>query len=353
MRKALNIIGACMAGVICMAIVGCYQVTSHISKELTRYKLATKIEALTEIDQPGRLKKERPVKSVPVPNINLSTIEYDQYDDILEELQKDKDTAKADAQSALANFIATAKTNRFVTKQYTQIADADIDIDNLDDLLCYVDREKALALSQNNLFALQRQTKRLAEASQETYWQMLDNYIQVTFHANDIEDEVNQKIAEHEAQEREKEEQRRRAAEEAAKLATEQTWAGVPAGAAGLLRIPQYSISIPLYASQSQSTVDAANSAAYFSFNGVMVIGDHWNQNGFSAVRNMAVGTRVYIDNPDGSTSSYTVTWSGSGTNTASQLLFPDGSVVDGRYGGLVLYTCRSNWQDVALVCCG
>ena len=121
----------------------------------------------------------------------------------------------------------------------------------------------------------------------------------------------------------------------------------------GRLRIPQYNISIPLYASQSQSTVDAVNSAAYFPFNGVMVIGDHWNQNGFSAVRNMAVGTRVYIDNPDGSTSSYSVTWSGSGTNTATQLLFQDGSVVDGRYGGLVLYTCKSNWQDVALVCCG
>lgn len=102
-----------------------------------------------------------------------------------------------------------------------------------------------------------------------------------------------------------------------------------------------------------QSTVDAPNSAAWFSYNGVMVIGDHWNQNGFSAVRGMAVGTRVYIDNPDGTTSNYTVTWSGTGVNASTQLLFSDGSNVDGRYGGLVLYTCLSDWQNVAIVCCG
>lgn len=131
------------------------------------------------------------------------------------------------------------------------------------------------------------------------------------------------------------------------------TWAGVPAGAAGRLRIPQYGITIPLYASMAQSTVDAPNSAAWFSYNGVMVIGDHWNQNGFSAVRGMAVGTRVYIDNPDGTTSNYTVTWSGTGVNASTQLLFSDGSNVDGRYGGLVLYTCLSDWQNVAIVCCG
>lgn len=345
MKKVLNVIGACLAGILCIAVVGFYPAKNHINKELTRYKLTTKIEALTEIDRPDIREGNRRTKSVPVPNIDLTTIDYDQYDDILEELQNSKDTAKADAESALANFIAISKANHFATEQYAQIKNATTSIESLEDLLCYVGREKALILSQNKLFALEQQTKHSAKAVQDTYWNLLDNYVQVAFQANAIEEEIKQKTEEYEAQQREWEEQQRQV--------FEQTWQGVPAGAAGRLRIPQYNISIPLYASQSQSTVDAVNSAAYFPFNGVMVIGDHWNQNGFSSVRNMAVGTRVYIDNPDGSTSSYSVTWSGSGTNTATQLLFQDGSVVDGRYGELVLYTCKSNWQDVALVCCG
>lgn len=110
MKKVLNVIGACLAGILCIAVVGFYPAKNHINKELTRYKLTTKIEALTEIDRPDIREGNRRTKSVPVPNIDLTTIDYDQYDDILEELQNSKDTAKADAESALANFIAISKT---------------------------------------------------------------------------------------------------------------------------------------------------------------------------------------------------------------------------------------------------
>lgn len=90
-----------------------------------------------------------------------------------------------------------------------------------------------------------------------------------------------------------------------------------------------------------------------FGLNGLTVIGDHWNQDGFGAVRSMAIGTEVYIDYPGGSVGQYHVTYRGTGTNASTNLLFSDGSPVDARYGGLVLYTCLSNWQNVSIVCCG
>lgn len=347
MRRVLRVLGILLAAIICVILIGCYTVKRCVDEELTRYKLSTKIEVLTEFSKPEFLSGAQRIKTAPLPDIDFDTIDYDQYEEVLNKIQDDEKSAKVDAESALADFITKIKANHFVANQVAKIDSVYIPVDNLENALLYIDREKALILSQNKLSALEQQTKYIAQSSQSAYWQALDRYVQIAFRVNDIEKEAAQRLEKHETF------VKQQAAEEAESLGKEQTWAGVPSGAAGRLRIPQYDISIPLYASQSQSTVDAFDSAAYFPFNGIMVIGDHWNQNGFSAIRNMPAGTRVYIDNPDGTTSQYTVTWSGSGTNTSTQLLFPDGSVVDGRYGSLVLYTCKSNWQDVALVCCG
>ena len=52
----------------------------------------------------------------------------------------------------------------------------------------------------------------------------------------------------------------------------------------GKLSIPSVGLSVNCYASASQATVDAANSAAYFYTQGHLVIGDHVNQ-GFNKIK--------------------------------------------------------------------
>lgn len=343
MRKALSVLGVFILGVVCACILAFEPVKTHVATELQHYRITTKVDALTEIYSAKYWNDSVGAKEVTAfPQIDLETIEPDQYEDALSTAQSCVETAKADVESALADFNERVKTHNFVSNQLSRVKKANAPVQTLDDALVYTDRMKAIILSQNKLSALELQTEQMMRISQDMYWDAVGHYVNVTFQARYIETEIQTRIAEYE---KEQEAQRQ--------LAAEMTWAGVPAGAAGRLRIPQYGISIPLYASMAQSTVDAPNSAAWFSYNGVMVIGDHWNQNGFSAVRGMAVGTRVYIDNQDGTTSNYTVTWSGTGVNASTQLLFSDGSNVDGRYGGLVLYTCLSDWQNVAIVCCG
>lgn len=60
-------------------------------------------------------------------------------------------------------------------------------------------------------------------------------------------------------------------------------------GMIGRLTIPSLGINVALYASNSQSVVDAADSAACFGFGSATVIGDHQDQ-GFSAIRSSYVG---------------------------------------------------------------
>lgn len=102
-----------------------------------------------------------------------------------------------------------------------------------------------------------------------------------------------------------------------------------------------------MYASNSQSVVDAADSAACFGFGSATVIGDHQDQ-GFSAIRSSYVGMLAYID--DG-TSKRQLTCTGvtTGTNTGTDLINSSG-VSASTYGGYVLYTCNSSWQDVTIV---
>lgn len=118
-------------------------------------------------------------------------------------------------------------------------------------------------------------------------------------------------------------------------------------GMIGRLTIPSLGINVALYASNSQSVVDAADSAACFGFGSATVIGDHQDQ-GFSAIRSSYVGMLAYID--DG-TSKRQLTCTGvtTGTNTGTDLINSSG-VSASTYGGYVLYTCNSSWQDVTIV---
>ena len=118
-------------------------------------------------------------------------------------------------------------------------------------------------------------------------------------------------------------------------------------GMIGRLTIPSLGINVALYASNSQSVVDAADSAACFGFGSATVIGDHQDQ-GFSAIRSSYVGMLAYSD--DG-TSKRQLTCTGvtTGTNTGTDLINSSG-VSASTYGGYVLYTCNSSWQDVTIV---
>lgn len=117
-------------------------------------------------------------------------------------------------------------------------------------------------------------------------------------------------------------------------------------GMIGRLTIPSLGVNVALFASNSQAVVDASDSAAYFNFGSIIIIGDHQNQ-GFSAIRGAAPGAVAYIDN--GQTKRKLVcTGRSNGTNTGADLLDSSGASVSTR-GGYVMYTCNSNWNDVTL----
>ena len=118
-------------------------------------------------------------------------------------------------------------------------------------------------------------------------------------------------------------------------------------GMIGRLTIPSLGINVALFASNSQTVVDAADSAACFGLGASTIIGDHQNQ-GFSAIRGSYVGMTAYIDN---GTTKQKLTCTGvtRGTNTGYDLLDSSGASVTG-HGGYIMYTCNSNWQDVTIV---
>lgn len=160
------------------------------------------------------------------------------------------------------------------------------------------------------------------------------------------DDQIQERIEEYKKEQAEL--QAKKAAEEAqaASAAVASQMASRP-GMVGRLTIPSLGINVALFASNSQAVVDAPDSAACFGFGSATVIGDHQNQ-GFSAIRSSYVGMTAYID--DG-TSKRQLTCTGvtTGTNTGTDLVSSSGVSVS-TYGGYVMYTCNSNWQDVTIV---
>ena len=117
----------------------------------------------------------------------------------------------------------------------------------------------------------------------------------------------------------------------------------------GKLSIPSVGLSVNCYASASQATVDAANSAAYFYTQGHLVIGDHVNQ-GFNKIKSCSKGTIAYIPY-GGSSVEYECVAVMNGINTGYSLTTADGRDIRDLYpGAVVCYTCNSNWQNVTLV---
>lgn len=113
----------------------------------------------------------------------------------------------------------------------------------------------------------------------------------------------------------------------------------------GTFSVPGVGLSVNCYASASQETVDAKNSAAYFYSQGHSIIGDHVNQ-GFNKIKSCHEGTTAYLAGVE-----YECVAVMSGHNDGSRLTTSNGTDIRDMYPGtLVAYTCNGNWQNVTLV---
>lgn len=118
-------------------------------------------------------------------------------------------------------------------------------------------------------------------------------------------------------------------------------------GMVGRLVIPSVGVNVALFSGSDQAIVDAQDSAAYFSAGNSMVIGDHWNQ-GFTKIKNCAVGTKAYIYRGD-SIETLTCTNVCRGINNDYDILHEDGtSATTGSW--LLMYTCNgANYHDITI----
>lgn len=94
-----------------------------------------------------------------------------------------------------------------------------------------------------------------------------------------------------------------------------------------------------------QKIVDAKDSAAYFKYGSVYLIGDHSNQ-GFNIIKSQKVGSKAYIKvkNNNGSYSlrTFKVKEVVTGYNYGDRLVTKDGRDVKNIKASLVMYTCNS-----------
>ena len=117
----------------------------------------------------------------------------------------------------------------------------------------------------------------------------------------------------------------------------------------GRFKIPAVGVNVACYASSSQATVDAADSAAYFYTSGHLTIADHKHQ-GFSAIRSCSKGMKASLSTSSG-TKNYICVDRINGHNTGYELTDANYNSIDSMYPGtLVLYTCNENWQNVTIV---
>lgn len=117
----------------------------------------------------------------------------------------------------------------------------------------------------------------------------------------------------------------------------------------GRFKIPAVGVNVACYASSSQATVDAADSAAYFYTSGHVTIADHKHQ-GFSAIRSCSKGMKASLST-SGGTKNYICVDRINGHNTGYELTDSSYNSIDNMYPGtLVLYTCNENWQNVTIV---
>lgn len=161
--------------------------------------------------------------------------------------------------------------------------------------------------------------------------------------------EINNAIQEYKA------EQARIAAEKAAaaEKAKVKNEIASRAGMYGRLTISGTSVNVALIScslyGNSQVVVDARDSAAFITDFATVIIADHVNQ-GFSAMKSAVPGsTKAYINRGD-YTDTYICTANFQGHNTGSDLTDASyNSVLNGNPGGLLMYTCNENWQNVTI----
>lgn len=121
-------------------------------------------------------------------------------------------------------------------------------------------------------------------------------------------------------------------------------------GMVGRWLIPDVGVDVAAFASSTQATADAKDSACYFPFGDMIVVGDHWNQ-GFEAIKKCVVGTKAYLD-IGAELKEYICVASFEGHNRVTEMT--DNKNKSLNYGantdGITCYTCNGNWQDIWIV---
>lgn len=117
----------------------------------------------------------------------------------------------------------------------------------------------------------------------------------------------------------------------------------------GRLYIPSVGIDVALYRGVSQSATDRADSAAIFAYGSYdgEIIADHNNQD-FSKLFNVVVGTTGYIQLSNGNVINIKCVEVINGHNTGTELTDENYNVVMGKYDYL-MYTCRNGWKNIRI----
>lgn len=129
---------------------------------------------------------------------------------------------------------------------------------------------------------------------------------------------------------------------------------------AGDLIIEVADINVPcvlVFTSEKQAKyVDKPNCASimpagsYIEGHETWIIGDH-NYQGFSRIERCEIGDTAKFVAKDGTVTLYEVTANFTGHNRHNDLQYEDGtSVIEDNYGGIILYTCMDNPENVRIV---
>ena len=121
-------------------------------------------------------------------------------------------------------------------------------------------------------------------------------------------------------------------------------------GAVGRWVISGVGVDVALFQSNSQTTVDRADSAAYFYYGSALIIADHCYQ-GFDRIESCYKGMTAYVETASG-VQQYVCVDAFQGSNTGAELLDPQGrNVAQYNGGNIICYTCLSTgWQNVMIV---
>ena len=118
----------------------------------------------------------------------------------------------------------------------------------------------------------------------------------------------------------------------------------------GRFKISSVGVNVGCYASASQATVDATDSASYFFGYGHRIIADHNNQ-GFNGIKSCVVGTKATFTYEDGSVENLVCVGKIQGHNTGEILTDANYNPINDLYpGSIACYTCNENWKNITIV---